>query len=512
MKDKVMKPQAGSFVNLDEYYHFQKIDTSSPQGQRMYQDFLIFLLNMSVYRLFGVERQLMVHYSIGDGVFCKFINDAVDSELSDEVIARLKSEMFHIISEQIFIEKIPVPVEKAYDILEAFGRPDVIKNLDFHNKKYLQLYKADDYFDYYPRALPFNTDCDIRFDIVKVNDGFVLRFTPEKEFVLPKLLFSQFQEHDHWCKILDVQTVGDINRLINKHSVRDFILTEEALHEKKIAHLADSIFMRKTVKFVLIAGPSSSGKTTFAQRLAVQLSVNGFHCKVIGMDDYFLPRDRTPRPPNGEHDFESIKALDVPLLNDHLNCLLRGESVRLPRFNFFSGEREESNHILKLGDNDILIIEGIHGLNEELTASIPCENKVKIYISALNQLNIDYHNRIPTTDCRKIRRIVRDAQYRGYSAEQTLQRWHSIRAGEDTNIFPFQEQADFMFNSSLTYELGVMRKHVMPLLRSIHYKSSVYNDAHDLIALFEHFMDIKDELVPHNSILREFMSGSVFEY
>jgi uridine kinase len=289
-------------------------------------------------------------------------------------------------------------------------------------------------------------------------------------------------------------------------------MTEEALHEKKIANLADNITRKKETKLVLIAGPSSSGKTTFAKRLAVQLSVNGYIPYVMGLDDYFVPRIETPKLPNGEYDFESIMALDIDLINKDLTALLEGDEIRLPRYNFFTGDREVSNHTLRLGTDNILIIEGIHGLNEILTASIPTENKVKIYISALNQLNIDNHNRIPTTDCRKIRRIVRDSQYRGYSAEETLMRFPAVREGEEKNIFPFQEEADYIFNSTLTFELAVLKKYVTPLLRSIDYRSLVYNEAQDLLALIEHFLDIKDELVPNNSILREFIGGSIFEY
>ena len=508
----------------NQYLHGNKIITKDseieairfdcPQGARLCQDLLIFLLNMSIFNLYGNSKILTIEHSIGDGVYCEFINEKV----SDVMLNDIKAEMQSVISQKISIEKITVSIDDAYEILHEFNRDDVIKNLDFSNKKYLELYKAGDYFDYIPRPIALHTSCAMHYDVVKEGKGFILRFPSEDTgvlstgFTIPKMLFLQNQEHDKWIKILDVETVGDLNEMISQKKIRDFIMTEEALHEKKIATIADYVKMRKTAKIILIAGPSSSGKTTFAKRLAVQLKVNEYKPFVLGLDDYFLPRSRTPRLQDGEYDFESINALDLELLNHDLTALLKGTEIRLPRYNFFTGEREMSDHFLKMDPENILIIEGIHGLNEKLTSSIPQDNKVKIYISALNQLNIDYHNRIPTTDCRKIRRIVRDAQYRGYSAEETLTRWASVRDGEHKNIFPFQEDADFMFNSSLTYELGVLGKHALPMLRSINYKSPTFDEAHDLISLLEHFLDIRDTLVPMNSILREFISGSVFEY
>jgi uridine kinase len=499
---------------IEEDSIIEPIYLNSIEGLRIYQDLIIFLLGMTIFRLYDNKETLFVEHSIGDGVFCSLRNKKVTEKIIDNINVGMKM----LIDDALPIEKHTLPVDKAYEILHHLERNDVIKNLSFNNKRYIELYKSGDYYDYFPRPLPPYTSCAAKFELVELNNGFVVRFpkgknsTIAKKFELPQLLFAQNQEHDKWLRILDAATVGDINRLINKKEMREFILTEEALHEKKIATLADNIKKKKTTKFVLIAGPSSSGKTTFAKRLAIQLKVNGAIPYVLGLDDYFLPRDKTPKLKNGEYDFENITALDLELINKDLSSLLKGEEITLPRYNFFTGDREVSNHKLKLGEENIVVIEGIHGLNELLTASIPAENKVKIYISALNQLNIDFHNRIPTTDCRRIRRIVRDAQFRGYTAEDTLKRWPSVREGEDKYIFPFQENADFMFNSYLTYELGVLRKYIMPLLRNIDYTSPVYNDAQDLIALIEHFLDIKDELVPNNSILREFIAASIFEY
>ena len=503
--------------DTNEQDKYVKISINSMEGKKIYQDFLIFLLNMATYRLYGTTRKNYIEHSIGDGVYFEVVDQKIGKVNGEaEDIAKLKKEIKMLIEEKIFIDRVTISIDAAYDLMKSFDRSDVIKNLDFHNQRFVYIYKANDYYDYYPRSLPFNTGCSVDFDILPLHDGFILRFlsiSPDKKkFELPKLLFSQYIEHKNWIKILNIESVGDINRLIHKRKIRDFILTEEALQEKKIAHIADSILMKKSVKFVLIAGPSSSGKTTFAKRLAIQLRVNGYQPIVLGMDDYFLPRSQTPKLPNGDYDFENIHALDLKLLNSDLTKLIKGEEIRLPRFNFITGEREESNHYLKLGPENILVMEGIHGLNDLLTSAIDKQNKYKIYISALNQLNLDHHNRIPTTDCRKIRRIVRDSMTRGYTAEETLARFPAITAGESTNIFPFQECADSMFNSSLTFELAVLRKHVMPLLRAIDYKSPVYNEAQDLIALFEHFLDINDDFVLNNSILREFISNSVFEY
>lgn len=287
---------------------------------------------------------------------------------------------------------------------------------------------------------------------------------------------------------------------------------EEALHEQKIASIAMDIAQKPEVKLILIAGPSSSGKTTFAKRLSVQLQACKKRPIVLGLDDYFLPREQTARKPNGEYDFESIKALDLPFLNKQLTEILEGKEVELPMYDFHRGVRRRSHNFVKLGKDDLLVMEGIHGLNDLLTSSIAAQHKVKIYVSALNQLNIDDHNRIPTTDCRLLRRIVRDNQYRGYSATATIQRWQDVRDGEIQNIFPFQENADYMFNSSLTYELGILKKHAWKILHQVSRNSSAYMEANRLLTLLSHVRDIPDALVPYNSIIREFTNGSIFRY
>ena len=320
------------------------------------------------------------------------------------------------------------------------------------------------------------------------------------------------QEHDKWLSILKVNMVSGLNKAINNYKITDLIQIEEALHEKKIVDIANQITWKKDVKLVLIAGPSSSGKTSFAKRLSIQLRVNGLYPHILGMDDYFLPRSHTPKKEDGEYDFENIRALDLELLNKDLKALLNGKEIELPKFNFTNGMREQSYKKLQLKEDEVLIMEGIHGLNDELTSSVPFNQKLKIYVSALNNLNIDAHNRIPTTDSRKIRRIIRDYNYRGHSAEQTLQMWDSVRKGEDANIFPFQENADFMFNSILTYELGVLKKYVNPLLQSVSDYCPSYLEAQRLMRLLDHVYNIQDDLVPSNSIFREFIGGSIYSY
>ncbi|MCD4652156.1 MAG: nucleoside kinase [Candidatus Cloacimonetes bacterium] len=307
--------------------------------------------------------------------------------------------------------------------------------------------------------------------------------------------------------------ISDLNRHIRDYKITQMIHIEEALHEKKIAYIADMIHQKKNARIVLIAGPSSSGKTTFAKRLSIQLRVNGLIPLVIGMDNYFLSRDQTPRKSDGEYDFESIRAIDVAKLNEHLRQLLAGETIELPQYDFIRGIQEPSGKTLTMRENNVVIMEGIHGLNDELTVTVPAEQKFKIYISCLNQLNLDDHNRIPTTDTRKIRRIVRDAQYRNYSAEDTLKRWQSIREGEDRNIFPFQENCDIMFNSGLTYELSVLKSLALPILMKVPRRSPVKPEAKRLIRLLQYFREMTDtHVVPNNSILREFCFGSIFKY
>ena len=381
----------------------------------------------------------------------------------------------------------------------------------------MTLFKCKEFYDYYIRVLADNTSVIKEFDLVWYNPGFILRFPQraeckiEKKMKIPNKLFSIHKEYEKWLDLLKIKNVTDLNKKIKSYQISEIIQIEEALQEKKIAHIADDLKKHQT-KIILIAGPSSSGKTTFAKRLSVQLRVINIVPVVIGLDDYFLPRNQTPLLPNGEYDYENINALDIELLNEHLEILLDDKEIKLPKYNFITGNREESHRKVKLQENNIVIMEGIHALNEKLTSKIPKSSKTKIYVSALNQLNIDDHNRIPTTDVRKIRRIVRDKKFRGYSAEDTLLRWPAVREGEDKYIFPFQEEADFMFNSGLTYELAVLKEQAEALIEDISSYSPAIFEARRLLKLLSHFKRVQTNIVPLNSLLREFIGGGVFKY
>jgi uridine kinase len=486
-----------------------------PEGYRIYQDSCLFLLAKAMYSVFGNTHNLIAEHSIGDGVYCEVTG--LDN-FTEEDCNRVSAEMLRIVESAIPIDKIEVRFDEAEEIFSAMGRTDLLKNLQYYSQRRIHIYRCGKFYDFYIRPLADNTAFIKSFEVVYKSPGFILRFPKDKKcimtepFIMPEKLFRMHQEHDKWLGILKAQNIIDLNILIDNYDISQFILVEEAMHEKKIAEIATQIIANPDWKIVLIAGPSSSGKTTFAKRLSVQLQASKASPLIIGMDDYFVNRDRTPKKENGSYDFESIYALDIELLNKQLNQLLKGESIELPKFNFNRGMSQRTNHPVKLGKDSIIVMEGIHGLNELLTSEIPTENKVKIYVSALNQLNIDHHNRVPTTDCRLVRRMVRDNRYRGYTAEETLMRWSDVREGEEKNIFPFQENADFMFNSSLTYELGVFKKHAWKMLKKISPKSQVYTEAQRLLTLLYYINDIPETLVPYNSIIREFTNGSIFQY
>lgn len=491
------------------------ITAHHPEGYRIYQDSVIFIMCKALNSMMGNTHSLVAEHSIGDGVFCEVFNT---ERFTEEDCSRLQTEMHRIIESDIPIDRIEVKTSEAVDIFNSMGRKDIIKNLLSNYADSVFIYRCGKYYDFFIRPLADRTGFIQEFEIVYQSPGFILRFPTGKDFkvsrpfVLPKKVFALHQEHDKWLDILRVHNIVDINKLIVNYEISQFILVEEALHEKKIAEIAADIVKRQEVKLILIAGPSSSGKTTFAKRLGIQLQASKAKPIVIGMDDYFLDRANTARKENGDFDFESIYAIDLDFLNLQLTQLLDGEQIELPHYDFTRGVRRRSGNYVRMNKDNIIIMEGIHGLNDTLTAAIPDHRKARIYISALNQLNIDNHNRIPTTDCRLLRRIVRDHQYRGYSAEETLIRWRDVREGEEKNIFPFQENADYMFNSSLTFELGVLKKYAWRLLHSVSPSSSAYMESRRLLRLLSHCRDIPDSQVPYNSIIREFTSGSVFNY
>ncbi|MCK9557924.1 MAG: nucleoside kinase [Candidatus Cloacimonetes bacterium] len=491
------------------------VTVNHPEGYRIYQDTAIFILAKALHTLLGVNHSLVAEHSIADGVFCEIFNS---EKFSRDDVQRLKAAMHNIIESDLPIDRIEVSSSEAIDIFSSMHRKDVLRNIKSHHIETVSIYKCGKYYDFFIRPLADRTSFITHFDIEYLEPGFILRFpsgadmTLQEPFMLPQKLFALHQEHDKWLDILRVHNISDINSQIDRYDISQFILVEEALHEKKIAEMAANIVEDKDIKLILIAGPSSSGKTTFANRLRVQLQASKAKPFVIGLDDYFLDRDLTPRKESGDFDFESIHSIDLEYLNIQLTQLLNGEQIELPHYDFTRGIRRRSNNFVKMEKDNIIIMEGIHGLNDDLTSAIPESRKTRIYVSALNQLNIDNHNRIPTTDCRLLRRIIRDRQYRGYSAEETILRWPDVREGEEKNIFPYQENANYMFNSSLTYELGVLKKHAWNELLNVPSTSSAYTESRRLLHLLSHCRDIDDAHVPHNSIIREFTNGSVFRY
>jgi uridine kinase len=437
-------------------------------------------------------------------------------EITDEVAINIKTEMDKLVRANLpIIKKIMTPeeAEKFYE-----DEPTIRGRLQLNvHKPKVSLYYCEEYFNYFYGTMPISTGFAEVYDIVKYHNGLLVRYPSVTEpYVLPKhvnslKLASALSEYNDIYKILGVNTVYKLNKKIQEGKTKELILFSEALHEKKIAEIAGKIKERGNVRMVLIAGPSSSGKTTFAGKLGMSLRVNGLKPVTISVDNYFVEREDNPKDEFGKYDFECIEALDLKLLNDQLVKLLNGEEVSLPTFNFKTGHKEYLGNTLKLEKDQIIVMEGIHCLNDKLTTLIPAENKFKVYISDLTVLNIDYYNRISTTDTRLIRRIVRDYNFRNYSALHTLKMWYSVNRGEQKNIFPYQEQADCMFNSSIVYEISALKKYAVPLLQEIGEDEDVYSEAKRLLAMFQYFEDMDDTMIPNNSLIREFIGGSIFE-
>ncbi|MDY5913102.1 MAG: nucleoside kinase [Inconstantimicrobium porci] len=473
---------------------------------------LQFVLIHAVLNLYK-DARISLDHSISKGIFGQIHKEKALDEFD---ITDIKNKMQEIIDKNIVINEVSMLKSDAVKIFEDYGMIDKVKLINSIDKDKISLYELEGRYDYFYGEMAYSTGVLKSFDLIYYEPGFLLKY-PQKgdiniipKYIEQKKLFSVFYETGKWLNILEVANVGSLNEKVMNNEIGDLIRVSEALHEKKIAYIADMIHEREDVKLILIAGPSSSGKTTFANRLAIQLRVNGLIPVPIGLDDYFVNRENTPIGEDGKPDFECLEALDVKLFNDNLNSLFRGEEVEIPSFNFKTGKREWIGRKLSLPYNGVIVVEGIHGLNEELTAHIDKKYKFKIYISALTQLNIDSHNRISTTDVRKIRRIVRDYLSRGYDAEGTLAMWDSIRRGEEKNIFVHQEQADVMFNSTLVYELCVLKKYALQELSKISEESSSYAEAHRLKSFLKFFKDIDKDMVPENSLLREFIGGSCF--
>ncbi|MFP4180108.1 MAG: nucleoside kinase [Spirochaetaceae bacterium] len=485
----------------------------SPYGNRIYRRSLCFLLAMASSEIFP-ERHLIIGHSLGDGFYYYYEGMA---EVPEKDIRALEGRMKELADAHLPIRRRVTSYSEALEHLRKEGLTATTELLRFRNDSKIPIYVCGDFIDISYEPLLQNTSLLFIFELRNYAPGFLLRFpqsrTPDRisEFTDNPILFSIFKEYKAWGKILGINCAGSLNDMVEKRQIRPFVQVAEALHEKKISQIADAVYdKRETVKVVLIAGPSSSGKTTFTHRLAIQLRVLGFNPVIIGLDDYFLSKDETPVDEEGKPDFENLNALNVDLLNSHLLSLFAGEEVEIPIFDFVVQRPKESGRRLQFSNRSILLIEGIHGLNPDLTPEIPEKDKFKVYISALTQLNLDDHNRISTTDNRLIRRIVRDHQYRGNSALATLNMWDSVRRGENKNIFPFQNNADTAFNSALDYELSVLKPYVEPLLNTVKPYDKVFNEAKRLLSFLENFSPIPSTFVPEHSILREFIGGSPF--
>ena len=488
------------------------IDVTQKDGMRVYKRGLIYIIAKAFQETYK-NALLTVNYQLYHSMLCEIDN----MKVTEEIIEKVNKRVQEIIEQDLPITKKIMTKEEA---VKFYDKEKTLKGrlqLDLEEKKEVTLYYCEDYYNYFYGVMPISTGCIKKYELLKYHDGFLIRYPSRKDpnhlpkFIeCPKLL-ETLDEYEDVHKILGVNTLYRLNTIIKKDKIKDYILLDEALHEKKIAGIADNIAKNKKIKVVLIAGPSSSGKTTFAKRLELQLRINGLKPKTISVDNYFVERPETPVDENGEYDFENIKAIDTNLLNDDLLKLLNGEEIKAPTFNFHTGSKEyNEKNTMKLEDDEILIMEGIHCLNDELTYLIPKEQKFKIYISCLTVLNIDYYNRISTTDTRLIRRIVRDNQFRGYNAMHTLKMWQSVNNGEAKNIFPYQEEADVMFNSSLIYELSVLKDYAIPLLKEINQDEKEFSEAKRLYSMLSYFESISEKDVPTNSLLREFIGGSIF--
>jgi uridine kinase len=485
------------------------------KGRQMYRRSLSFLLALAAYQLFPGKR-LIIGHSLGNGYYYYFENYP---EMAERDAWRLQEKMKELVAADLPINRRILGYCDALDHFKKHGMTDTALLLEHMNDAEIAVYQCKDIYDLAYEPLAPSTGILQWFEIRNHPPGFILRYPSSKDafsiqpFTHSPLLFSIYQEYKEWGKILSVNCVGRLNELTSTGKIRDFIRVAEALHEKKIAQISDKIKASGTeCRIVLIAGPSSSGKTTFTKKLAIQLRTLGFIPHIISLDDYFLPREETPKDEAGNYDFESLYAIDIALLNNNLTDLFKEKEVEIPSFNFKTGSRKWNGNRIHLQDRTIILMEGIHGLNEKLTPEIRPEQKYKIYVSALTQLNLDDHNRISTTDNRLIRRIVRDYQFRGHNALATLEMWPSVRRGENRNIFPFQDSADIAFNSALDYELGVLKSYAVPLLRSVKPFHSAYSEAMRISAFLENFITISDREIPEHSILREFIGESSFEY
>ena len=485
-------------------------------GRKTYRRSMNLLFLKAIYHVVGRSHleKVVLHFAVEDGFYYTVHGDV---KLNEELIEKVKTYMQKMVEKKIPLMKRDISTQDAIALFHQYGMYDKEKLFRYRRVSKVNIYDMDGYEDYLYGFMVNHTGYLKIFDLLQFEDGIVL-LMPGKEhpdqlkpFAPSRKVFEVQKEAETWAEKLDVSTVGDLNERISQGKMNQLFLVAEALQEGRIARIAEEIAARPTVKFVMIAGPSSSGKTTFSRRLSVQLIAHGLKPHAISVDNYFKSRRETPRDKTGDYDYECLEALDVELFNQDMNRLLEGESVKLPTYNFVTGEREYKEPPLTIGSEDVLVIEGIHCLNDAFSYSLPKEKKYKIYISALTQLNVDEHNRIPTTDGRLLRRIVRDNRTRGTNARETIARWPSVRRGEENNIFPYQEEADVIFNSALLYELSVLKMYAEPLLFQVRREDKEYDEAVRLLKFLDYFLPMPSEEVPHNSILREFIGNSCFD-
>lgn len=497
--------------DVKENDKIELLDLGSKDGHRIYIRGILYIMAKALNELYP-EALLSVNYQLSSAMFCKIDN----MQITKEMISNIRERMKEIIDKDLDITKVIMNKEEAEEFYSSQKTLRGIAQIDNKQKESVSLYYCEDYYNYFFGVMPVSTGYTNIFDVIAYKDGFLVRYpSAEKPNELTdhkgnKKLLATLEEYEDIHRVLKIDTLYKLNKEIQNGNTKNLILLSEALHEKKMANIADDIAKRRNVKMVLIAGPSSSGKTTFAKRLGIELRLNGLKPVTISVDNYFVERKDNPKDENGQYDFECLEAIDLDLFNNHIKTLLDGGTIDVPTFDFKVGTKKYNGEKMHLADDEILVVEGIHCLNDKLTSAIPMEQKYKIYISDLTVLNIDYCNRISTTDTRLLRRIVRDNNFRGYSALHTLKTWDSVNRGENKNIFPYQENCDVMFNSSLIYEISVLKKHALPLLQEITNEEPEYSEAKRLVEFLQYFDDIDEELIPRNSLLREFIGGSIF--